>query len=241
MAQSAEGQSGSEGDMPQLPPMSKRVKLTGGGNPSKPPKILKKKSESELEEKEDDIPSAHSQPEDEQITDSKTLFSDGNSKGGHGRERNTAAEMSDPEGYKTPPGFETTTERNNRLQRIRRHWAKKWFNHENVRRKYQILFAFTAPGNDCIAEGCLGPDDVKARPTTPKNANTNSLKTIVDFPEEVKKRAKSKSNLEARAAKKNQVEQRNVELTQQDVQEKKDQASALKERNARKPVSPRAS
>ena len=124
-----------------MPLVVQQKRLTGAEKSSMPPKVLKKKSESESDE-EDDIPLAHSQPEDEQITDSKTLFSDGNpKKGGRGRERNIAAEMSDPETYKTPPGVETTTERNNRLQRICYHWANKWFNYENVRRyiKYCLL------------------------------------------------------------------------------------------------------
>jgi hypothetical protein len=122
MGQSSEEQSGSEEEIPQVPRVADRKRLTGAAKPSKPPKVPKKKSESELEEEEDDIPSDFSQPEDELITDSKTLFSDGNpKKSGHGRERNNAAEMSDPETYKTPPGVETATERNNRLQRIRRH------------------------------------------------------------------------------------------------------------------------
>ena len=133
MAQSSEEYSFSQGELPQLPPRSERMRLTGGGKSSKPPNTPKKKSESESDEEEDDIPSAHSQPEDEQVTDSKTLFSHGNpKKGGRGRERNTAAKMSDPETYKTPPGVETATERNNRLQKIRHHWAKKWFNYEKV-------------------------------------------------------------------------------------------------------------
>nr|XP_020155160.1 uncharacterized protein LOC109740514 [Aegilops tauschii subsp. strangulata] len=123
---SLEEQSGSEEEMPQLPPLFEHKRLTAGGKASKPPKIPKKKSESESEEEEDDIPSAHSQPEDELVTDAMTLFSDGNpKKGGRGREKNITAEMSDPESYKTPAGVETTTERNNRLQRIRHHWAKK--------------------------------------------------------------------------------------------------------------------
>ena len=57
----------------------------------------------------------------------------------------------------------------------------------------------------------------------------------------MEKRAKAKAKREARAAKKNQVEQRNVNLTQQDIQKKKDRASARKESKARKSVSPRAS
>ena len=52
--------------------------------------------------------------------------------------------------------------------------------------------------------------------------------------------AKAKAKREARVAKKNQVKERNVTLTQQDVQKKKDHASAQKESKAGKFVSPRA-
>nr|XP_020173034.1 eukaryotic translation initiation factor 5B-like [Aegilops tauschii subsp. strangulata] len=239
MAQSSKEQSGSEGELPQLPPMSERMRLTSGGKSSKPPKTQKKKSESESEEQDDDIPSAHSQPEDELVTDAVTLFFDGNpKKGGRGREKNTTAEMSDPESYKTPPGVETTTERNNRLQRIQHHWAKKWFNYENVQRKYQIMFAFTPPWNDFIAENCIGPDDEKVRPPPPSNAHADSLKTIANFPEEVEKRDKAKAKCESKVVKKNQVEERNVALTQQDIQKKKYRAS--KGSKSGKSVSPRA-
>ena len=180
---------------------------------AKPPKAPKKKKpESESAEEDDDIPSALSQPEDELVTNSKTLFSDGNpKKSGRGRERNTAYEMSDPETYNTRPGVETSNERNNQLQKIHRHWAKKWFNYENVRRKYQILFAFTPPWNVCIAEGCLGPNDGKVRPYPPPNAHAESLKTIADFLEEVEKRAKAKAKRDTKEGNKNQLEQRNVE------------------------------
>ena len=126
--------------------------MTGGGKSSKPPKAPKKRQESVSEEDSEEIPSAHSQPEDELVTDALTIFSDGNpKKGGRGREKNTTAEMSDPESYRTPPEGESTTERNNMLQRIRRHWAGKWFRYQNVHEKYQILFAFMPPWNDCIA------------------------------------------------------------------------------------------
>ena len=122
--------------------------------------------------------------------------------------------MSDPESYRTPPEGESATDRNNRLQRIRRHWASKWYRYENVREKYQTLFAFNPPWNDCIAENCIGPDDEKVRPPPPANAHTDSLKTIADFAEEVAKRAKAKAKREAREAKKIQVEANNVALTQ---------------------------
>ena len=134
MALSSEEHSWSKEEIPQLLRVAERAKLAGERKASKTPKILKKKHESESEDEEDDdIPSAHSQPEDDLITDSKTLFSDGNpKKGGRRRERNTAAEMSDQETYKMPPGVETAIKRNKRLQKTHRHWAKKWFNYENV-------------------------------------------------------------------------------------------------------------
>nr|XP_020165050.1 DNA ligase 1-like [Aegilops tauschii subsp. strangulata] len=188
MENSSEEHSGSVDDIPQQPRVADKAKVTERKS-TKLPKAPKKKVKSESTEEDDDIPSAHSQPEDELVTNSKTLISDGNpNKGGRGRERNTAAEMSDLETYKTPPGVETTQERNNRLQKICRHWAKKWFNYGNVT-----------------------------------------------------KRENAKAKREARAAKKNQVEQGNVELTQQDVQEKKERASARKEKKKRKSVSPRTS
>ena len=68
------------------------------------------------------------------------------------------------------------------------------------------MFAFTPPWNGCIAEGCLGQDDEKVRLAPPANAHVDSLKTMVDFLEEVEKRAKAKAKREARLVKKNQVE-----------------------------------
>ena len=120
------------------------------------------------------------------------------------------------------------------------HWAKKWYNYENVREKYQILFTFTPLWNDCIAENCIGPNDEKVRPPQPENAHPDSLKTIADFPDEVAKRAKAKAKRDAREVKKYQVEAKNIVLTQQDVQKKKDYASTSKGSKSRKSVSPRA-
>lgn len=137
MAQSLEKRSGSEEDIPQVPRVVEQKRLAITAKSSKPPRVLKKKVASEPEKEEDDIPSAHSPPEDDLVTNSKTLSSDGNpKKSGHARDRNTAAKMSDQEAYKTHPEGETATERNIRFQRIHHHWAKKWFNYENVQRKY---------------------------------------------------------------------------------------------------------
>jgi hypothetical protein len=101
------------------------------------------------------------------------------------------------------------------------------------------VFAFTPPWNDCIAENCIGPDDEKVRPPVPYNAHPESLKTIAGFPDEVAKRAKAKAKRDARQSKENQVEAKNIMLTQQDVQKKKDRAS--KGSKSRRSVSPRAS
>jgi hypothetical protein len=127
MANSLDEHSGSWEEIPLQPRVADKANVVERKS-AKPPRAPKKKSESEsAEEVEDNIPSAHSQPEDVLVTDSKTMFSDGNpKKDGRGRERNTAAEMSGQETYRTPPGVETAQERNNQLQKIHRHWAKKW-------------------------------------------------------------------------------------------------------------------
>ena len=65
------------------------------------------------------------------------------------------------------------------------------------------MFAFTPPWNDYIAEGCLGPNDEKVRPTPPPNAHADSLKTTADFTKEVEKREKAKAKREASTATKN--------------------------------------
>ena len=126
------------------------------------------------------------------------------------------------------------------FKRVRCHCARKWFNYENVHEKYQILFAFTPPWNDCIADNCVGPNDEKVRPPQPSNAHLDSLKTIVDFPEEVAKRAKAKAKHDAREVKKNQVDPKNIMLTQQDTQKKKDRASASKGSKSGESISPSA-
>ena len=103
MANSSDEYSGSEEEIPQQPRVADKGKVVKRKS-VKPPRAPKKKAKSEsADEVDDDIPSAHGQPEDELVTDSLTMFTDGNpKKGGRGRERNTAAEMSDQEEYKTP-------------------------------------------------------------------------------------------------------------------------------------------
>ena len=132
------------------------------------------------------------------------------------------------EPYKTPPHGETLTERNSRLQRIKRKWAKKWFNYENVHEKYALLFAFHPPWNECIAEGCIREGEEKVRPPQPQNAHPSSIKTPADYPKEVERRAKAKAKREKKAAKADKIEAENVTLTQQDVEKKKERASASK-------------
>ena len=96
MANSSDEHSGSKEEIPQQSRVADKAKVAERKS-AKPPKAPKKKVESESVEEDDDIPSAHSHPENELVTDSKTLFSDGNpKKGGRGRERNSAAKMADP-------------------------------------------------------------------------------------------------------------------------------------------------
>ena len=109
-ANSSDVHFGSKEEIPQQPRVADKAKVAERKS-AKPPKGPKKKVQSESAEEDDDIRSAHSQPKDELVTDSKTLFSDGNpKKGGRGRERNTTAKMSDPKTYKTPLAVETAQE-----------------------------------------------------------------------------------------------------------------------------------
>lgn len=172
--------------------------MTGGGKSSKPPKVPKKSQESKSEEIEEELPSANTKSDDDDaVTDALTIFSDGNPKKvGRGQEKNMMVEMSDTYGYRTPPEGESTNDLNTRLQRIFRHWAGKWSRHENLHEKYQILFAFNPPWNDCIADGCLGPNDGKARPPPPANAHPDSLKTIIISPRKLLRGQRLKQNSE---------------------------------------------
>jgi hypothetical protein len=116
MSSSYEEDTESDSDQPQFSPRSGRVLMIGGGKPLGSGSASRQKKSAESEE----IPTADSQPDDELVTDALTLFSDSKpKKGGRGREKNTAAELSDPENYQTPP-HETTTQRDHRLQRIKR-------------------------------------------------------------------------------------------------------------------------
>lgn len=162
MTSSSREETDSDMDKSLFFPRTGRRLLTGGGKPSSSASALKRKKKSDLGE---DIPTAASQPEDDLVSDALTAFSDGNARrAGRGPEKDTTAEMSDPESYKTP--HETPTMRNNRLQRIRRRWAVKWFRHENFQSKYQILFAFNPPWSECIAVNVLGENDRSERKTT---------------------------------------------------------------------------
>lgn len=238
MSSSSEEHTVSDGDLPLYPSKSERFRMAGGGKSLKHPKVPTKNQESESEEMEEEIPSANTQSDDDAITNALTIFFDRNpKKGGHRREKNTIAEMSEPDGYRTPPGEESTLDHNNGLQRICRHWASKWFRYENVRKKFLILFAFNPHWNVCIAKNCIGQNDEKVRMPPPADAQRDSLKTIEDFPEEVAKRGKAKAKHEAKEVKKKQVEAKNVKLAKEDVL-KKEQASASKGSKSKKYVSP---
>lgn len=225
-----------EEHLPQITPDKGKSKkrMRGTGKSSKPPEASKKKAEEKPEEVaqpeagtlSDDVAAT----EDLAATEDQDIsFEDRPRKGGRGHEPNTTAEMSDLTGYGTPPHGETLTEGNSRIQRICQHWAKKWYNYENVCDKYTLLFAFTPPWGDCIDEGCIKEGGHKVRPAHPPNPHTNSIKTPADYPQEVDKRAKAKAKRDKKAAKTEKVEAENVVLTQQDAQKKKDRASASQE------------
>ena len=118
------------------------------------------------------------------------------------------------------------------MQKIHRQWAKKWYNYGKLQEKYAILFAFNPPWNDCIAEGCIKEGEDKVRPAPPTNPHPTSHRTPADYPQELKKRAKAKR--EQKAAKTEKIEAKNVVLTHQDVQKKKEGASASRQVAQRK-------
>ena len=74
MGQSSDEYIDSEGELPHNPQRYERIRLIGGGKSSKPLKAPKKKHESEFEEDDEEIPSAHSQPEDELVKNALTIF-----------------------------------------------------------------------------------------------------------------------------------------------------------------------
>lgn len=109
-------------------------------------------------------------------------------RGGRQLEKNTTDEMSHPDGYKTIEG-ETSTQRTNRLQRITRYQAKRWFNYQRLRDKYAKRFAFTPPWGGCVVKCCLKDTDPQMRLLPiPADADPSSLKTPEDYPDEVEKR-----------------------------------------------------
>ena len=81
MANSSDVHFGSKEEIPQQSRVADKAKVAERKS-AKPPKAPKKKVKSESAEEDDDIPSAHSQPEDELVTDTLTMFSDGNPKNG---------------------------------------------------------------------------------------------------------------------------------------------------------------
>ena len=60
--------------------------------------------------------------------------------------------------YDTVSG-ETKQQRDKRLQWIRRHWVRKWFNYEFVHPRFAKNFAFHPPWGDCQEISLIKPSD----------------------------------------------------------------------------------
>ena len=116
-------------------------------------------------------------------------------KGSPRGEKNTTTEMSNLESYKTPPRVETTTERNNRPQRIHFHWEKKWFNYENVRRKYKIMFASLHLGMIVLLWAALAKTMKKLGCLKPKMLILTHSKELLIFPKKWKREQRSKLSM----------------------------------------------
>jgi hypothetical protein len=65
--------------------------------------------------------------------------------------------------------------------------------YENVREKYVVLFAFTPPWTECIAEGYIKEGEDRVRPPQPPIAHPSSIKAPANYPKEVEKKAKAKA------------------------------------------------
>ena len=69
-----------------------------------------------------------------------------------------SAEYISHDNYITVPG-ESKRERDKRLQRIRHHWVRKWFNYEMIHPRFTKHFAFHPPWGDCHEIGLIHASD----------------------------------------------------------------------------------
>src|SRR3954470_6297000 len=91
--------------------------------------------------------------------------------------------------YDTPPE-ETKQERKNRLQRIRRYWAIRWYKYKSIPDwKWAMQFSFNPPYQYTMSMcGQYTPENRhKYYPNPPKMPHRNSLKNPKDYPSETER------------------------------------------------------
>src|SRR6266566_6872380 len=140
-------------------------------------------------------------------------------KGGRQALTNTAEYVSHDQ-YNTVSG-ETKHERDQRQQRIRRHWVRKWFNYQFVAPRFAKNFAFHPPWGDCRELSLIKANGPQERPPPPENADESSLRTPASYPEELAKRQRNAVKRAEKAEKKKAREEENLRLLKDDLKKKK--------------------
>ena len=140
-------------------------------------------------------------------------------KGGRQPLKNTTKLVSHDE-YNTVPR-EDSTRRKGRVQKIRRHWVRKWFNYKMVHPRYAENFAFHPPQGDYREIGLIWAGEPQQRPPPPPDAHESSTKTPDSYPEEKAKRLKNAEKRAKKAAKDQAKEEENHRLIKSDVKKKK--------------------
>lgn len=92
-------------------------------------------------------------------------------KGGRNKETNTSKGIA-REKHLWTPSRETPKERKNRMQNIRRHWAREWYHWHELHPKYEMLFAFRHPWKD-LHDLHYAPVDQWERPDPPIGEENN--------------------------------------------------------------------
>ena len=107
------------------------------------------------------------------------------------------------------------------MQKIWRHWVKKWFNYKIVHPRYAKNFAFHPPWGEFHEIGLIRVGRLQERPPPPPDAHESSIKTLDSYPKEKTKRLKNAENHAKKAAKDQAKEDENRCLIKSGVEKKK--------------------
>lgn len=90
-----------------------------------------------------------------------------------------------------------------------------------VHPRYAKRLAFTTPWGDCRAKSCLKNSDPNQRPPPPQGADPCTIKEEKDYPSKVEKHKRNLIKIHQKKERAALKEQKNIELTKQDVEKKK--------------------